>query len=101
MVWATPIYYYEMLGQMKVMIDRTNSLYETDYQFRDVYLLSTAAENEDGVDHRAINGLKGWGACYPKSHFVGSVFAGRVDGSNTIKDHPTLKKAYEMGRAIQ
>ena len=57
-VWATPIYYYEKSGQMKVMIDRANSLYETDYQFRDVYLLSTAAENEDGVDHRAINGLK-------------------------------------------
>ena len=100
-VWATPIYYYEMSGQMKVMIDRANSLYETDYQFRDVYLLSTAAENEDGVDHRAINGLKGWVACYPKSHFAGSVFAGGVDGPNTIKDHPALKKAYEMGKVIQ
>ena len=100
-VWATPIYYYEMSGQMKVMIDRANSLYETDYQFRDVYLLSTAAENEDGVDHHAINGLKGWVACYPKSHFVGSVLAGGVDGSNTIKDHPALKKAYEIGKAIQ
>ena len=100
-VWATPIYYYEKSGQMKVMIDRANSLYETDYQFRDVYLLSTAAENEDGVDHRAINGLKGWVACYPKSHFAGSVFAGGVDGPNTIKDHPALKKAYDMGKAIQ
>ena len=100
-VWATPIYYYEISGQMKVMIDRANSLYETDYQFRDVYLLSTAAENEEGVDRRAINGLKGWVACYPKSHFVGSVFAGGVDGPNTIKDHPALKKAYEMGKAIQ
>ena len=37
-------------------------------RFRDVYLLSTAAENEEGVDCRAINGLKGWVACYPKSH---------------------------------
>ncbi|WP_370773157.1 flavodoxin family protein [Faecalibacillus intestinalis] len=45
-VWATPIYYYEMSGQMKVMIDRANSLYTSNYQFRDVYLLSTAAENE-------------------------------------------------------
>ena len=100
-VWVTPIYYYEMSGQMKVMIDRANSLYETDYQFRDVYLLSTAAENEEGVDNRAINGLKGWVACYPKSHFAGSVFAGGVDGPNTIKDHPALKKAYEMGKEIQ
>ena len=97
-VWVTPIYYYEMSGQMKVMIDRANSLYTSNYQFRDVYLLSTAAENED---KRAITGLKGWVNCYPKAHFVGSVFAGGVDIPNSIKDHPALKKAYEMGRAIQ
>ncbi len=45
-VWATPIYYYEMSGQMKTMIDRANSLYPRDYKFREVYLLSTAAEDE-------------------------------------------------------
>ncbi len=92
-VWATPIYYYEMSGQMKVMIDRANSLYTSNYQFRDVYLLSTAAENEEGVDKRAINGLKGWVNCYPKAHFVGSVFAGGVDIPNSIKDHPALKES--------
>ena len=27
--WATPIYYYEMSGQMKVLIDRMNSMYPT------------------------------------------------------------------------
>ena len=86
---------------MKVMIDRANSLYTSNYQFRDVYLLSTAAENEEGVDKRAITGLKGWVNCYPKAHFVGSVFAGGVDIPNSIKDHSALKKAYEMGRAIQ
>ena len=42
-VWSTPIYYYEMSGQMKTMIDRANSLYPRDYKFRDVYLLSVAA----------------------------------------------------------
>ena len=41
------------------------------------------------------------GRVIPKSHFVGSVFAGGVDGSNTIKDHPALKKVYEIGKAIQ
>ena len=44
-VWATPIYYYEMSGQMKTMIDRANSLFPRDYKFRDVYLLSAAAED--------------------------------------------------------
>ena len=32
--WATPIYYYEMSGQMKTLIDRMNAMYPLDYQFR-------------------------------------------------------------------
>ena len=32
--WATPIYYYEMSGQMKTLIDRMNAMYEQDYAFR-------------------------------------------------------------------
>lgn len=43
-VWATPIYYFEMSGQMKVLIDRMNAMYTLDYQFRDVYMLTVAAE---------------------------------------------------------
>ena len=30
-VWATPIYYYEMSGQMKTLIDRMNAMYALDY----------------------------------------------------------------------
>ena len=56
-VWATPIYYYEMCGQMKTIIDRANSLFPRDYQFRDVYLLSVAAEDEDYTDEGASKGL--------------------------------------------
>ena len=51
--WATPIYYYEMSGQMKTLIDRMNAMYEQDYKFRDVYLLTTAAEDEENVLRRA------------------------------------------------
>ena len=39
-VYATPIYYYEMCGQMKTLLDRLNPLYSTDYSFRDIYMLS-------------------------------------------------------------
>ena len=47
--WATPIYYYEMSGQMKTLIDRMNAMYSLDYKFRDIYLLTTAAEDEPDV----------------------------------------------------
>lgn len=44
--FATPIYYYGMCGQMKTMLDRSNPLFSADYAFRDLYLLSAAAEED-------------------------------------------------------
>ena len=40
--------YYEMCGQMKTLLDRLNPLYSTDYSFRDIYMIATAAA--DHVD---------------------------------------------------
>lgn len=100
LVFATPIYYYEMSGQMKTMLDRANPLYPTDYAFRDIYFLSTAAEDEEGVDARAIGGLEGWIECFPKAHLAGTIFAGGVGGVGEINGHSALTKSYEMGRAI-
>ncbi|MDO4284940.1 MAG: flavodoxin family protein [Eubacteriales bacterium] len=98
--YATPIYYYEMSGQMKTLLDRANSLYSSDYAFRDIYLLSSAAEDEEGVDRRAVGGLEGWIECFEKAHLAGTVFAGGVDEAGSIAGHPSLQKAYEMGRAV-
>ena len=36
LVFATPIYFYEMCGQMKTLLDRTNPLFPTEYAFRDI-----------------------------------------------------------------
>lgn len=96
-VWATPIYYYEMSGQMKVMIDRMNAMYPLDYKFRDVYLLTTAAENEPEVPKRAESGLTGWTDCYPKCRLAGTLFCGGVDAPHAIEGNEKLQTAYEMG----
>jgi len=100
LVFASPIYYYEMSGQMKTMLDRANSLYGSDYRFSDVYFLSTAAEDADGVDSRAVNGLEGWIACFERAKMAGAVFAGGVNDVGEISGHPALQKAYEMGKAV-
>lgn len=99
-VFATPIYYYEMSGQMKTMLDRANPLYGTDYAFQDIYMLSTATENNNGVDSRAINGLEGWIACFDRAKLAGSVFAGGVNTPGKIAGHSALIKAYEMGKEV-
>ena len=44
LVFATPVYYYCVSGQLKTMLDRANPLFDTDYAFTKAYLLATAAE---------------------------------------------------------
>lgn len=98
--WATPIYYYEMSGQMKTLIDRMNAMYSLDYKFRDVYMLTTAAENEVEVPKRAEAGLTGWIDCYPKSHLAGTLFCGGVDAPRTIEGNEKLQEAFELGKSV-
>ena len=45
-VYAMPIYYYVMCGQMNTLLDRLNPLYASEYAFRDIYMILTAAEDE-------------------------------------------------------
>ena len=77
-VWATPIYYYEMSGQMKVLIDRMNPMFSKDYKFREVYFLATAAEDEEYVYEKALSGLNGWIDCFEKAELAGHLFCGGV-----------------------
>lgn len=98
--WATPIYYYEMSGQMKTLIDRMNAMYPLDYKFRDVYLLTTAAEDEEETPRRAEAGLTGWIDCYPKSQLAGTLFCGGVNEAREIEGNSKLRDAYEMGRNV-
>ena len=98
--WATPIYYYEMSGQMKTLIDRMNAMYPLDYKFRDVYLLTTAAEGEPHVPQRAEQGLTGWIDCYPKSRLAGHLFAGGVGAPREINGNDKLQEAYDLGHNL-
>lgn len=96
-VFATPIYYYELSGQMKTLLDRANPLYGSDYHFREVFLLTAAAEDAPGVDRRAIGGLQGWIDCFDQVRLAGSLFAGGVNAPGEIDGHDALRQAYELG----
>ena len=100
--WATPIYYYEMSGQMKTLLDRMNPLYPSDYRFRRVYLLSCAADDAAETPERALNGLQGWIDCFPKAELGGSLFCGGIDAADAAAGSAeALEKAYEFGKALR
>ena len=96
--FATPVYYYEMSGQLKTMLDRANPLFTMDYAFRDIYVLTSAADNEKFTPERTVSGITGWIDCFPKAKLAGSVFAGGVTEMGEITGHPALKEAYAMGK---
>lgn len=100
LVFATPIYYYEMSGQLKTLLDRLNPLFPSDYAFRDVYMLTSAAEDEAYVPQRAVSGLEGWIECFERARLAGTVFMGGVTAAGENPEHPALEQAYQMGKAV-
>ena len=100
-VYATPIYYYEMSGQMKTLLDRMNPMYPMDYAFRDIYMIATAAEEEESAFEKAYNGLQGWVDCFEKAKLKGLVTGGGIGDANDALNHEEImKRVYELGKAL-
>lgn len=102
LVFATPIYYYEMSGQMKTLLDRLNPLYPSDYRFRNVYMLSTATEDGETIAEKAVSGLQGWVDCFEKATLVDSLFCGGIAAAGEAKTKETeLEEAYSFGKQLK
>lgn len=100
-VFATPIYYYEMSGQLKTLLDRTNPLYQTDYMFRDVYLIATCADGDDTAVNTALDGIHGWIVCFPAAQFAGVLRGTWAKDAGEIRDNRiAMRAAFEMGKIV-
>ena len=100
-VFATPVYYYSVSGQLKVLFDRCNPLFGGDYAFTKVCLLATAAD--EGVPETfagTLNAVQGWVDCFPRCELVRTVFAGGVNEVGEIAGHAALEEAYQAGKEI-
>lgn len=98
--FASPIYYYEMSGQLKTMLDRANALFASDYKFRDIYFLSSAADSDPHSADIAIQGIKGWIACFSKAQFKDAVLAAGVEAPGDVEGNTEMSQAYEMGKGV-
>ena len=100
-VWATPVYYYEMSGQMKTLIDRANSLFKTGKNFTETYVITTSADSSKGVVQTVLNGVNGWVACFSNLRIKGYLEAGGLDNPNDVQNRKDLlEQAYELGKSI-
>ncbi len=100
LVFATPVYYYEMSGQLKTFLDRMNPLYGRDNRFRDVYLLASAADTEASAMDGAAKGVQGWIDCFDGVSLKGVVRGTGAEKAGDIRATNAVKAAYEMGKAV-
>ena len=100
-VFATPVYFYAMSGQLKTLLDRTNPLFPLEYAFRAVYLITTASEREKAAMDNVVKGMCGWIDCFEKASLQGVVYGTGVEQEHAVlKLSSHLQTAYEMGKTV-
>jgi multimeric flavodoxin WrbA len=97
-VLSTPVYFYNMTGQMKTLIDRVFK-YEKDLQNKEFYYIITAADGPDALDE-TITGFRGFLRCLFNSWERGIVRGHGAMNRGEIDGKPAIKEAYDMGRGV-
>lgn len=100
LVFATPVYYYEMSGQLKTFLDRTTPLYGRDNRFKEVYLLASSADTEESAMDGAVKGVQGWTDCFEDVSFRGIVRGTGAEKAGDIRATNAVVTAYEMGKSV-
>lgn len=98
-VMATPVYFYTMCGQMKIMIDRCCARY-TEITNKEFYFIIAAAENDKGMMERTIDGFRGFLDCLENPQEKGVIYGIGAWKVGEIKDTPYMQEAYEMGKMV-
>ena len=98
-VLSSPVYFNNMTGQMKALIDRVYG-YEKDLGGKEFFYISTSTDrSEEGVNC-VFDAFHGFAVC-----LYGSVERGVIKGNGArnrgdIDSHPAMQQAYEMGKTV-
>ena len=67
---------------------------------RDVYLLATAAEDEESTVAGTRTGIQGWIDCFEKAQLKDTIFCGGVTEVGEIAGNAVLETALTAGKNI-
>lgn len=98
-VLATPIYFYCMDAQMKIMIDRCLPRYR-DMMGKKIYFIVTAADPQHSAADETLAGLRGFLRCLPEAKECGIVYGTGTWDKGDVYKHPSYEAAYNMGKEV-
>lgn len=99
LVFATPVYFYDVVGQMKTFIDRIFPKYEK-IENKDMYLIATAGENDKEAVSGAVNTINGFLDCVENVKLKGVLYGIGLHEVGEAEKSDKAIEAYEMGRNI-
>jgi len=98
-VLATPVYFYTVCAQLKILFDRSVMIFPrlTGKKF---YYLMTMADTNRAMFEGTLAGLRGFLACYEGSEEAGMVCASGVYEKGEVKNTPFWRQSYDLGRGV-
>ncbi|OGV51119.1 MAG: NADPH-dependent FMN reductase [Lentisphaerae bacterium GWF2_52_8] len=97
-VLATPVYFYSICAQLKVLIDRVCPRY-TELTNKKAYLIATAADSSKSALDGTIAGFRGFLDCLTNVEESGIISGTSLYEFGAAKGKPIMKLAYDMGKA--
>lgn len=98
-VFASPIYFYTMCGQLKTLIDRCCARY-TEITDKDFYYILTAADPENKAVDKAIVEFQGLLDCLENPTHKGTIRGVGAWNKGEIIPLPAMQEAFDMGKSI-
>lgn len=98
-VMATPVYFYCVSAQLKILIDRVHARSKR-LGGKEFYLLMTAATSQKEKMQITLDAVRGFVSCLPGSEVKGAVFGSDAWEAGKIKNTAAFAEAYEMGKNV-
>lgn len=100
LVFATPVYYYEISGQLKTFLDRLNPLFARNNKFSKVYVLASCADGSQSAFDGIKNAIQCWLSCFDNVELAGIVGATGVTSAGEIEQTEFLQQCYQLAKSI-
>ena len=88
-----------MCGQLKNFLDRMNPVFAMKYNFKEIYLLASCADEEESAINIILKEIEGWISCFEDVKLMGHLCATNVTNvKDILSNENIINKAITMGK---
>lgn len=99
LVLATPVYFYSVSAQLKVVIDRTVARW-LEVKNKEFYYIATMADTDNSAANTTLACFRGYADCVDGAVLKGVIIGSGVSDPGEVKSTQAMKDAYNMGKSV-